>query len=78
MKNIKYLFHIKKDIAGQEGYTVLSITQKGIMPKDLSKNEGQLAESYRDVYKRQGKNWFGLYGFGADGGSRTHATLLSN
>ena len=46
MKKIKYLFHIKKDIAGQEGYTVLSITQKGIMPKDLSKNEGQLAESY--------------------------------
>lgn len=46
MKKIKYLFHIKKDIAGQEGYTVLSITQKGIIPKDLSKNEGQLAESY--------------------------------
>ena len=46
MKKIKYLFTIKKDIAGQEGYTVLSITQKGIMPKDLSKNEGQLAENY--------------------------------
>ena len=46
MKKIKYLFHIKKDIAGQEGYTVLSITQKGIVPKDLSKNEGQLAENY--------------------------------
>lgn len=46
MKKIKYLFYIKKDIAGQEGYTVLSITQKGIVPKDLSKNEGQLAENY--------------------------------
>lgn len=46
MKKIKYLFNIKKDIAGQEGYTVLSITQKGIVPKDLSKNEGQLAENY--------------------------------
>lgn len=46
MKKIKYLFHIKKDIAEQEGYTVLSITQKGIVPKDLSKNEGQLAENY--------------------------------
>lgn len=46
MKKNKYLFHIKKDIAGQEGYTVLSITQKGIVPKDLSKNEGQLAENY--------------------------------
>ena len=46
MKRIKYLFHIKKDIAGKEGYTVLSITQKGIQPKDLSKNEGQLADNY--------------------------------
>ena len=43
---IKYLFTIKKQIAGKEGYTVLSITQKGIMPKNLSKNEGQLAENY--------------------------------
>ena len=46
MKRIKYLFHIKKDIAGKEGYTVLSITQSGIKPKDLSKNEGQLADNY--------------------------------
>ncbi len=45
-KKLKYQFHIKKDIAGKEGYDVLSITQKGIIPKDLSKNEGQLAESY--------------------------------
>lgn len=43
---IKYLFRIKKDIAGKEGYTVLSITQRGIIPKDISKNEGQLAENY--------------------------------
>lgn len=46
MRRIKFLFRIKKDIAGEEGYTVLSITQKGIIPKDLSKNEGQIAESY--------------------------------
>lgn len=46
MKRIKYLFHIKKDIAGAEGYTVLSITQSGIKPKDLSKNEGQIAANY--------------------------------
>lgn len=46
MKRIKYLFHIKKDIAGKEGYTVLSITQRGIQPKDLSKNEGQIAANY--------------------------------
>ena len=46
MKRIKYLFHIKKDIAGAEGHTVLSITQSGIKPKDLSKNEGQIAANY--------------------------------
>lgn len=45
-KKLKYQFRIKKDIAGKEGLVVLSITQKGIVPKDLSKNEGQLAESY--------------------------------
>ena len=42
----KYLFSIKKNIAGEEGHTVLSITQKGIVPKDISKNEGQMAENY--------------------------------
>ena len=46
MRKIKYNFKIQKDIAGEEGHTVLSITQKGIKPKDLSKNEGQLAENY--------------------------------
>lgn len=46
MRKIKYVFKIQKDIAGEEGHTVLSITQKGIKPKDLSKNEGQLAENY--------------------------------
>ena len=48
MRKIKYIFKIQKDIAGEEGHTVLSITQKGIKPKDLSKNEGQLAENYRN------------------------------
>lgn len=46
MNKLKYQFHIKKDIAGEEGHTILSITQRGIVPKDTSKNEGQLAESY--------------------------------
>lgn len=46
MRKIKYIFKVKKDIAGEEGHRVLSITQKGIKPKDLSKNEGQLAENY--------------------------------
>ena len=46
MRKIKYIFKIQKDIAREEGHTVLSITQKGIKPKDLCKNEGQLAENY--------------------------------
>ena len=46
MRKMKYIFKIQKYIAGEEGHTVLSITQKGIKPKDLSKNEGQLAENY--------------------------------
>ena len=40
------LFTIKKDIIGREPDTVLSITQTGIRPKDLSSNEGQNASSY--------------------------------
>lgn len=46
MKKIKYIFFIKKEIAGKEGYNVLSITQNGIKIKDLSTNEGQLASDY--------------------------------
>lgn len=42
----KHLIEIKKRIAGKEGYTVLSITQSGIKPKDITSGEGQLAESY--------------------------------
>jgi len=43
---IKYMFRIKKDIAGKEGYTILSITQKGVRPKNIASNEGQIAENY--------------------------------
>lgn len=46
MKKIRRLFSINKDIAGEEGHQVLSITQKGIIPKDISKNEGQMAADY--------------------------------
>lgn len=46
MVRLKYMFHIKKNIAGQEGYTVLSITQKGVIPKNVASNEGQLAADY--------------------------------
>ena len=46
MIKIKRVFTIRKDIAGQAGLPVLSITQKGIVPKDISKNEGQTAADY--------------------------------
>ena len=46
MVRLKYMYHIKKDIAGKEGYTVLSITQRGITPKNIESNEGQLAADY--------------------------------
>ena len=44
--SIGSLFTIKKDIIGRDPETVLSITQTGIRPKDLSSNEGQNASSY--------------------------------
>lgn len=43
---IKRIFEICKDIAGHEGIQVLSITQRGIVPKDISRNEGQTAADY--------------------------------
>ena len=45
---IKQHFKIKKKIAGKEGYDVLSITQKGIVIKDISSNEGQMAQTYEN------------------------------
>ena len=42
----KSLFNIKKIIAGKLGYDVLSVTQQGLKVKDLSKNEGQIAQDY--------------------------------
>ena len=44
--HIKQHFTIKKRIAGEEGYPVLSITQQGIREKDIASNEGQMAQSY--------------------------------
>lgn len=46
VKKLKFVFYIKKDIAGKEGYDVLSITQRGIVVKNITKNEGQLAADY--------------------------------
>lgn len=44
--DIKYLFEIVKRIAGREGYNILSVTQKGLKVKDISGNQGQIAENY--------------------------------
>lgn len=46
IKKLKYLFQIKKTIAGKLGYSVLSITQKGIKVKDIESGAGQLAMDY--------------------------------
>ncbi len=43
---LKYIFRIKKCIAGKIGYDVLSVTQKGIKIKDITNNEGQLSMDY--------------------------------
>lgn len=43
---VKQHFHIRKEIAGTEGYDVISITQQGLKIKDISLNEGQMAQSY--------------------------------
>ena len=46
MLKIKRIFDIRKDIAGREDLQLLSITQRGIVPKDISRNEGQTAADY--------------------------------
>lgn len=51
LKKMKYLFEIKKRIIPEDDPTILSMTQKGIRVKDISKNEGQIAESY-DKYQK--------------------------
>ncbi|WP_455426758.1 restriction endonuclease subunit S [Dryocola sp. LX212] len=46
IKKLKYIFEIKKKIAGKIGYDVLSVTQKGIKIKDIESGEGQLSMDY--------------------------------
>lgn len=46
MKRCKFLFKIRKRIAGKEGHQVLSITQQGIKVKDIESGEGQLSMDY--------------------------------
>ena len=42
---LKYMFAIKKNIAGETGHQVLSVTQRGIVPKNMSER-GQFALDY--------------------------------
>lgn len=54
LKKFKYLFKIRKRIAGELGHEILSITQKGIKIKDTTSGDGQLSmdySKYQLVYK---------------------------
>jgi len=46
VQRTKWLFEIKKRIAGELGHSILSITQKGIKVKDTESGEGQLSMDY--------------------------------
>ncbi|WP_447074286.1 restriction endonuclease subunit S [Vibrio alginolyticus] len=46
VKRLKNVFDIKKRIAGQLGFDVLSVTQKGIVVKDILSGDGQLSMDY--------------------------------
>lgn len=46
LTKINRLFAIKKNIANDNGFDVLSVTQNGLKVKDITKNEGQMAADY--------------------------------
>lgn len=46
ISRLKYIFIIRKRIAGKLGFNVLSITQKGIKVKDIESGDGQLSMDY--------------------------------
>lgn len=46
VRRAKYLFEIKKRIAGVDGFDILSITQQGIKIKDIESNDGQISMDY--------------------------------
>jgi type I restriction enzyme S subunit len=51
LKRLQNIFKVKKNIAKETGYEILSITQSGIKIKDLSTNEGQLSSDYSKYQK---------------------------
>ena len=46
VEKTKYQFEIRKRQVKHDEQTILSITQEGIRPKDVSHNEGQMAKTY--------------------------------
>ena len=57
IKKLKRIFKIKKDIAGELGYDVISITQNGAKIKNITSNEGQISSDY-SKYQKVEKNDF--------------------
>ena len=43
---VKHFFYRSKEEAHQDNPTILSLARSGVKIRDLSKNEGQIAESY--------------------------------
>lgn len=46
VQRARWLFEIKKRIAGELGHDVLSITQQGVKVKDIESNDGQISMDY--------------------------------
>ena len=46
LRRLKFLYQIKKEIAGELGHKVLSVTQKGIKIRDIDNLKGQLSMDY--------------------------------
>lgn len=46
VNKLKRSFKIKKDIANELGYEILSVTQKGLKIKDITSNGGQISADY--------------------------------
>ena len=51
LSKVKYNFYISKDLGSGPDPTVLSLARSGIKVRDISNNEGQLAESYDNYNK---------------------------
>ena len=46
ISRLRWVCQIKKRLAGELGYDILSITQRGIRVKDTESNDGQLSMDY--------------------------------